>query len=108
MENKKVKMGYGYTDDVEIVENYKSEKKEYKNNDFQEFYSVNSVSNKTGIGRNKIYELLRKFNYIDEDNFPFPKYIDEGYFTFYTIVTKSNTKGVIQISPKGISLIISL
>jgi phage antirepressor YoqD-like protein len=108
MENKIVKMGYGYVSDVEIIEAHKKKKKEYKNDDPPEFYSVRSVSYKTGIGRNKIYSLLREFNYVNENNFPFPKYVEDGYFKSYPYVTKHSSKGVIQISPKGISLIVSL
>lgn len=108
MENQIIKIGYGYVDVDEFVETQKNKEKEFINIDPTEFYSVSSVSNKTGIGRNKIYALLRKFNYINEDNFPFPKYVEEGYFNYYPFVGKIKTKGVLKISSKGISLLISL
>ncbi|HLF52574.1 hypothetical protein [Flavobacterium sp.] len=107
MGNKVVRMGYGFVSDVEIVENHKlslQQNKNYKNDHPPIFYNVKSVSLKTGIGRNKIYSLLREFNYIDDNNFPFQEYIDEGYFKYYQILSK----GIISISPKGISLITSL
>lgn len=108
MEKQMVKIGYGYIDVDEFVKAQKNKKKEFINSDPKKFYSVSSVSLKTGIGRNNIYAILRKFNYINEDNFPFPKYVDEGYFDHYPFIGKSQTKSVLQISLKGIDLLLSL
>lgn len=33
-----------------------------------------------GVGRNKIFDILRKENILDRKNIPYQRYIDNGYF----------------------------
>jgi len=35
-----------------------------------------------GMGKHKIYKLLREVGIVDNCNKPFPEYIDEGYLSF--------------------------
>lgn len=103
MENPKI-IEYGYTSDDEAIENHKKK----LNKAPAIFYSMSSVSYKTGIGRTTIYSLLREYNYIDNNNIPHQNYVNEGYFEFYTLYAKNRIRGVVSASPKGIHLILDL
>jgi phage antirepressor YoqD-like protein len=103
MENNKIQ-AYGYTSDDEVIENHKKKLSKV----VTIFYTVSAVSYKTGIGRNKIYSLLRESKYLNEDNIPCQNYVDEGYFTYYVLLVKQKFKGILSISPKGINLILNL
>lgn len=51
-----------------------------------------------GIGRNKIFEVLREKRVLDRKNMPYQKYIDLGYFrTVETKYTKSDGTNCINI-----------
>lgn len=51
-----------------------------------------------GIGRNKIFEVLRDKRVLDRKNMPYQKYIDLGYFrTVETQYTKSDGTNCINI-----------
>ena len=100
MEKNKIQ-AYGYTSDIEAIENHRKK----LSNVPPIFYSMCSVSNKTGIGKKTIYSLLREFNYIDENNIPSQEYVDEGYFQYYIFQVKYKYSGVLSVSPKGINLI---
>lgn len=41
---------------------------------------VAKVLNVKGIGRNKLFEILREKNILDRKNQPYQKYVDNGYF----------------------------
>lgn len=68
------------------------------------------VLNAKGIGRNKLFEILRKEKIIDGKNIPYQKYVDRGYFrviesryTLPTGETKISLKTV--VFQKGLKFI---
>ncbi len=68
------------------------------------------VINAKGIGRNKLFEILRKEKIIDGKNIPYQKYVDRGYFrviesryTLPTGETKISLKTV--VFQKGLKFI---
>jgi anti-repressor protein len=99
MKNKTVKIGYGYIRDTI----------EKKKETIFTMKIVADIINLKGLGRNNLYELLRKLEYLEPNNFAKQKYIDEGYFE--NSVTRRNMGGVhgktnqILITIKGLELI---
>lgn len=64
-----------------------------------EIGKVAKVLNYPGIGRNKLFEILRDKGILMKDNVPYQKYIDNGCFR--TIEQKFSTpEGEIRISIK--------
>lgn len=64
-----------------------------------EIGKVAKVLNFPGVGRNKLFEILRKNGVLMKNNIPYQKYIDNGCFR--TIEQKySTTEGEIRISIK--------
>lgn len=61
--------------------------------------------NGINIGRNRLFEILRKNKILMERNIPYQQYVDRGYFLVKeSIVDKGNTTGIIQttlVTPKG-------
>lgn len=51
-----------------------------------------------GIGRNKLFEILRNQNILQSDNIPYQKYIDSGYFR--VIEQKYNVGDEVRINIK--------
>ncbi len=45
-----------------------------------EMREVAAVLNRNGWGRNKVFELLRKLKVLDDENLPYRRYQDAGYF----------------------------
>lgn len=45
-----------------------------------EMKEVAKVLNFKGLGRNNLFELLRKTNILDKNNIPYQQYVDSGYF----------------------------
>ena len=45
-----------------------------------EIAHVAKMLNYPGIGRNKLFEILRQKNILDKNNIPYQKYVDKGYF----------------------------
>lgn len=45
-----------------------------------EIGKVEKVLNYSGVGRNKLFEILRDRGILMKDNVPYQKYIDNGYF----------------------------
>lgn len=45
-----------------------------------ELAHVAKMLNYPGIGRNKLFEILRQKNILDKNNIPYQKYVDKGYF----------------------------
>jgi hypothetical protein len=103
MENNKIQ-AYGYTSDDETIEKHKKKLSKVP----ATFYSMGSVSYKTGISRIMIYSLLREYNCLDEDNIPLQNYIDEGYFQYDLFYEKHKIKGMVSVSQKGVNLILNL
>jgi phage antirepressor YoqD-like protein len=99
MENKIVKIGYGYVSDTI----------EKKKETLFTMKIVASIINRKGLGRTKLYELVRKLEYLEPNNCAKQKYIDEGYFE--NSVTRRDMGGVhgktnqILITIKGLELI---
>lgn len=63
-----------------------------------------------GLGRNKLFELLRENKVLQKDNIPYQKYVDAGYFRVleqkYTVPsgeTKVNIKTM--VFQKGVDYI---
>lgn len=48
--------------------------------DSQGLHTVSEVAKMFGTGRNRFYERLRKSGYLRDNNEPYQKYIDAGYF----------------------------
>lgn len=67
-----------------------------------------------GMGRNKLFELLRNENLIGQKNEPCPIYSDKGYFKiehvprYYTSGLLNDQFSALRVSPKGIDSIIKL
>ena len=59
---------------------------------------VAKVLNYPGIGRNKLFEILRNQNILQKDNIPYQKYIDSGYFR--VIEQKYNAGDEVRINIK--------
>lgn len=101
MENNKIQ-GYGYTSD-EIPRSIKKEDTIFT------IKIVAQIINKKGFGRNKIYELLRKLGYIEENNYAKEKYLEEGYFINFE--TRRDFGGIhgdtnqLLVTIKGLNLI---
>ena len=99
MENKTVKIGYGYVSDTI----------EKKKETIFTMKIVASKINRKEFGGKKLYELLRKLEYFEPNNFAKQKYIDEGYFVNF--VTRRDLGDVhgntnqILITIKGLELI---
>lgn len=73
MNNQNELMGYGFISDSEVL--LKSKK--------EIVFTIKIVSqriNKKGFGRNKLYILLRTLGYINDGNYAYEKYVNEGYF----------------------------
>jgi len=68
-----------------------------------------NIVNLKGIGRNRLYKLLRTLEYLESNNYAKQKYIDEGYF----VNSETNRKiggferytNQVFITPKGFELI---
>ena len=58
---------------------------------------------KTGvkIGRNKMFQLLRDMGYLRENNMPYQKYLNSGYFITYEVVRSGYPCVVTGITGKG-------
>jgi len=59
---------------------------------------VAKVLSYPGIGRNKLFEILRNQNILQRDNIPYQKYIDSGYFR--VIEQKYNVGDEVRINIK--------
>ena len=57
------------------------------------------VINADGIGRNKLFEILRKEKILDKNNVPYQKYVDRGYFRIIETSYTTST-GEVKISLK--------
>ena len=61
--------------------------------------------NGINIGRNRLFEILRKNKILMERNIPYRQYVDRGYFLVKeSIVDKGSTTNIIQttlVTPKG-------
>lgn len=56
------------------------------------------VLNIPGIGRNKLFEILRRLDILMNDNIPYQTYVDRGYFR--VIEQKYNVHGEVRINFK--------
>ena len=63
-----------------------------------EMAAVAKVLNFNGIGRNKLFEILRDERILQSDNIPYQKYIDNGWFR--TIEQKYSKDGETYINIK--------
>ena len=75
----------------------------------ENLHSVNEAAKLVGTGQNKLFELLRKENVFYKKsnmNFPYQKFIDNGYFELkqYVIPT-GESKAIIRVTAKGIVFI---
>ena len=61
---------------------------------------VAKVLSYPGVGRNKLFEILRNQNILQKDNIPYQKYIDSGYFR--VIEQKYNAGDEVRINIKTI------
>ncbi len=59
---------------------------------------VAKVLSYPGVGRNKLFEILRNQNILQKDNIPYQKYIDSGYFR--VIEQKYNVGDEVRINIK--------
>lgn len=59
---------------------------------------VAKVLSYPGVGRNKLFEILRNQNILQRDNIPYQKYIDSGYFR--VIEQKYNVGDEVRINIK--------
>lgn len=59
---------------------------------------VAKVLSYPGVGRNKLFEILRNQNILQKDNIPYQKYIDSGYFR--VIEQKYNAGDEVRINIK--------
>ncbi len=70
---------------------------------------MNQVAKSLGIGRNKLFELLRNMKVLTNDNLPYQRFIDSGYFVVKenTIVRDGFSKPYAQtyVTPKGVDYI---
>jgi anti-repressor protein len=55
---------------------------------------------KTGIGRNKLFEILREHKVLNKDNIPYQKYIDSGDFEIEEKPYKTKSSNNVKISIK--------
>lgn len=51
-----------------------------------------------GIGRNKMFQMLRDLGILQQNNIPYQKYVDQGYFR--VIEQKYDVRGEVRISMK--------
>lgn len=65
-----------------------------------EMAAVAKALNIKGIGRNKLFDILRKKGILRHDNTPYQKYCDAGYFR--VIEQKYNKHGEVKISLKPV------
>ncbi|MGF7045763.1 prophage antirepressor-like protein [Paenibacillus sp. DS2015] len=69
--------------------------------------SMAEVSKALGIGRNKLYARLRDEDMLTQENLPYQRYIDGGYFevveSVKRIVGRLTAIPVTRVTPKGIA-----
>lgn len=53
------------------------------------------------IGRNNMFRLLRNMGYLRENNMPYQKYLNAGYFTTYEVIRNRHPFVVTGITGKG-------
>lgn len=67
---------------------------------------MNQVAKVVGIGRNKLFKLLRERKKLMSNNLPYQRYVECGYFTVREVViTKDNTKHQTLVTAKGLDWI---
>ena len=99
MEQNKL-MNYGFVSDDEMV----------PKNEKETVFTMKIVSNiiKT-IGRTQLFNLLRKLEYLDENNVAKEEYVSEGYFINFPRRVKKYDVHVfvnqVLVTPKGLELI---
>jgi len=70
--------------------------------------SMNQAAKVIGLGRNTMFQILRKHNILEDDNTPYQTYIDRGYFEvvvkqiFPSYSKKIKYEPVTLITDKGI------
>jgi anti-repressor protein len=76
-------------------------------------FDMKQVANVFGVGRNKLFALLRKTNILLDEgpnhNLPYQKYIDAGYFIVRKVIIPRTNGDQIKdqtlVTPKGIGFI---
>jgi len=91
--------GYGFVSDDNLVSKMKP-------------FSMKIVAakiNKKGLGRTKLYELLRCKGYLNDNNKALEEYVKEGYFINLPIIIckrlRLDKKHQILVTPSGLDLI---
>lgn len=71
--------------------------------------TVSAILDIKGFGRTKLYSMLRKLNYLNENNVAYECYVENGYFI--NKKTRRDLKGVhvftnqVMVTIKGLELI---
>ena len=75
------------------------------NSNWSDMREVSAKLNIKGMGRNKIFQLLRDKGILDKNNVPYRKFVDNGYFKLADAVrTTKNGKmrfSKLMVSPEG-------
>lgn len=102
MEEQKKLSPYRFVSDDEMV----------SRNANETFFTMKIVSEKLnikGLGRNKLYSLLREKGYVDEFNCALDKYVEDGYFTnsktFRDLGGVHGNTNQVLVTIKGLELI---
>lgn len=67
--------------------------------------SMGKAGNILGIGRNTLFEKLRKFGYLMESNRPYQKYLDQELFVVKAVVVNGFNTSQTYLTPKGLDKI---
>jgi anti-repressor protein len=69
---------------------------------------VAGVINIKGLGRNKLFKLLREKKVLSEDNLPYRIYIDRGYFRVIEVIVGEKLIVSTHVTQKGLQYILKL
>lgn len=69
---------------------------------------VAKIINKEGVGRTKLFAILRNKKILMNDNIPYQKYVDRGYFKVIDNVVNEKTISTTKVTQQGLSYIAKL
>jgi len=62
---------------------------------------MNSVAKALGVGRNKLYDKLRELKILMDNNRPYQRFVDQGYFVVKQTTRNSRVFNVTMVTGKG-------